>query len=215
MVVVVVQRCVGEKLLYEGGRSDRWVLYPLSCWRIIRADKSQRNTLYRGDEAHRWDEGAGFSGWALGSGRSWKLESRTGRRGLEIACRCPITRTDLASPIVAVPTFDLQGWKPACTLLPPSPTPLPPPFTPNGSCYPSVRPIRHCHPAWLLLFRVISLSDNRYVSSVSSVPADRSDCLPFVSNRFNEKIRLWVNKSVRQPVGNLLRRLSLFRSVWL
>lgn len=47
VMVVVGERCVGEKLLYEGGRSDRWVLHPVSCRRIIRADKSQRNTLYR------------------------------------------------------------------------------------------------------------------------------------------------------------------------
>ena len=70
---MVVQRCVGEKLLYEGGRSDRRVLYPLSCRRIIRADKSQRNTLYREGVSERERERKGGGGRESDSvgGRRW------------------------------------------------------------------------------------------------------------------------------------------------
>lgn len=154
------KRCVGEKLLYEGGRSDRWVLHPVSCRRIIRADKSQRNTLYRwGWGACRWDERGADLGWFWAK---LKVRIANGGRGLEIACRCPITRTDLASPIVAVPTFDFGKGENR-----PSPPFSPPPclcHLLHQRPYPSTRPICHCHGPSLLLFRVISLSDNDYVS---------------------------------------------------
>lgn len=72
----------------------------------------------------------------------------------EIACRCPITRTDLASPIVAVPTFELpacEGGSHPLERVPVSPRRAT--ATAIGGGYPP--PVRYAPPT-LLLFRVIS-----------------------------------------------------------
>jgi len=124
---------------------------PLSCRRIIRADKSQRNTLPRGDEVHRW---GGPAGLGEARERSWKLESRgvqrrgrgeEGRRN-----RVPMPHyTDRLSFTHSRGSYfrvaGLRGWEP--------PSPERVPVAPPPS---TVDTLRSSAPPMLLLFRVIS-----------------------------------------------------------
>lgn len=126
---------------------------PLSCRRIIRADKSQRNTLPRGDEVYRW----GRAGGARGSReRSWKLESRGVQRrsgGEGRRNRVPMPHyTDRLSFTHSRGSYfrvaGLRGWKP-----PPGARPRYP-----SSCHRHrwrILSARYAPPT-LLLFRVIS-----------------------------------------------------------